>query len=229
MKTKLVHFIIIITLIILLFDFGDFFEENQYIPSKEQIIELRDKKLRLEEELDNLKEQVVLYELAIDNEDDLYELLEEEKQRYKTLAGYIPLQGEGLVILMSDSQRVRGEYQDINELIIHDQDVYQIIWELRNAGAEAISINDERFLFHYSKVVCNGPTIRVNGRLYSQPFIIKAIGPRKALQAAVNVYGSYADGLRQKGVFIEANTSVMVEIPAYEEDRPLYYLERNEQ
>jgi uncharacterized protein YlxW (UPF0749 family) len=220
--------VLLLGLVLLLFDFGDFFEQKEILPNKEQIVELRDKNIRLEEQLDNLVKEIELYQLAAEDDQTLYTLLDEEKKSYRLLAGYVPLEGEGVVILMSDSQRVRGEYQSINELIIHDEDVYQIIWELRNAGAEAISINDERFLFHYSKVTCNGPTIRVNNRLYSQPFIIKAIGPRKALQAAVNVYGSYADSLRQKGVFIEANTSVIVEIPAYPDEQTLRYLERKE-
>lgn len=228
MKIKYMRIVLLLGLVLFLFDFGDFFELKELLPDKEQIVELRDKNLRLEEQLDNLMKEIELYESTAKDDQSLYTLLEEERKSYRLLAGYVPLEGEGVVILMSDSQRIRGEYQSINELIIHDEDVYQIIWELRNAGAEAISINDERFLFHYSKVTCNGPTIRVNNRLYSQPFIIKAIGPRKALQAAVNVYGSYADSLRQKGVFIEANTSVIVEIPAYTEEHTLRYLERKE-
>lgn len=228
MKTKYIRLVLLLSIAMLFFDFGKFSEQREPISNKEEVVELRDKNLRLEEELDTLKIEFDLYQLAQEDEQTLNQLLEEERKNFRLLAGYVALEGEGVVILMSDSQRVRGEFQSINELIIHDEDVYQIIWELRNAGAEAISINDERFLFHYSKVTCNGPTIRVNNRLYSQPFIIKAIGPRKALQAAVNVYGSYADSLRQKGVFIEANTSVIVEIPAYKEELSLLYLERKQ-
>lgn len=225
--TKSMHILLLLVLI-LLFDFGGNLGMRQTLPTKEQIVELRDKNQRLEEQLNNIMSETKIYESAMKDEQALRQLVEEEEGNFRLFAGFVPLKGEGVVILMSDSQRIKGEYQSISELIIHDEDVYQMIWELRNAGAEAISINDERVLFHYSKVTCNGPTIRVNGRLFSQPFIIKAIGPRKALQAAINVYGSHAHSLRQKGVFIEANTSVMVEIPSYRDEPVFRYIERSE-
>lgn len=214
MKTKMVLMFLFI-LIILIFDIGGVEGIKEEAHTREEVHELMDKNYRLKSELSLLKDEIELYSSSIYEEGALSSLLEIDSKNFKKLAGYTQLKGEGIVVLMSDSIWEKGEHQSINEFIIHDEDVYQIIWDLRNAGAEAISINDERILFNYSKIVCNGPTIRVNGRLYSQPFIIKAIGPRKALQASINVHGSYADKLKRKGVFIEANTSVTVEIPAY--------------
>lgn len=227
MKNK-IYFILLLLVLLAIFDFGVSGLEVEKPPSKDQITELRDRNSRLKEELRSLAEEVQIYERVFEEEGSLQELIGLEKDNYKNLAGFLDLQGEGVVILMSDSQRQKGEFQSINEFIIHDEDVYQILWELRNAGAEAISVNGERVLFNYTQIICNGPTIRINGRLYSQPFIIKAIGPRKPLQAAINVYGSYSDRLRQKGVFIEANTSVMVEIPAYRGEGRIDYMEEVE-
>lgn len=214
MRTKM-YLMLVFILLILLFDISGSESLGEESPSRAEVQELLDKNTRLTSELESLKEEVHIYEATLSEEGDLFLLLQEEKESYKKIAGYTDLEGEGIVVLMSDSLWEKGEFQSINEFIIHDEDVYQIIWDLRNAGAEAISLNDERILFNESKIICNGPTIRVNDQLFSQPFIIKAIGPRKALQAAINVHGSYADKLKQKGVFIEANTSIMVEIPAY--------------
>lgn len=197
--------------------------------TKEGLAELRDTNRRLAEEIKATQEEIELYTKAKDDEELRREMLRQEVQNYKMQAGLLDVQGEGVVILMADSSKSLGEYQNINEFILHDLDIYHMVSDLRNAGAEAISINDERFLFHHSQVICNGPTIRVNGQIFSQPFIIKAIGPRKALQAAINVQGSYADSLRQKGVQIEANTSVLIEIPAFHGNYITEYIMREEE
>ncbi|NLY73139.1 MAG: DUF881 domain-containing protein [Tissierellia bacterium] len=225
MKAKMPMMLLFI-LLFLVFDIGGLEGSEEQSHAREEVLELMDRNKRLKSELNLIKDEIEVYKSSISEEGALSSLLVEESKNFKKLAGYTELKGEGIVILMSDSKWEKGEHQSINEFIIHDEDVYQIVWDLRNAGAEAISINDERILFNYSKILCNGPTIRVNDKLYSQPFIIKAIGPRKALQASINVYGSYADKLKRKGVFIEANTSVTVEIPAYDGLLDRKYLQR---
>ena len=197
--------------------------------TKESLAELRDTNRRLSEQIKNTQEEIELYTKAKDDEELRREMQRQEVENYKMHAGLLDVQGEGVVILMADSNKSLGEHQNINDFILHDLDVYHMVSDLRNAGAEAISINEERFLFHHSKVMCNGPTIRVNGQIFSQPFIIKAIGPRKALQAAINVQGSYADSLRQKGLQIEANTSVLIEIPAFHGTYVTEYITREEE
>lgn len=196
--------------------------------TRERVDELVDTNRHLEEQITRAKEEIDLYTKALEDESLREKVLKEELEYYQMQAGLLDVQGEGVVVLMADSGRTLGEFQNINEFLIHDLDVYHMVSDLRNAGAEAISINDERFLFNHSKVICNGATIWVNGQVFSQPFIIKAIGPRKALQATINVQGSYADSLRQKGVQIEANTSVLIEIPAYHGNYETDYVERKE-
>lgn len=203
--------------------------DKELLVTREMYDELRDSNRHLREQIQGIKEEIELYSKAVNDEKLRMEVLEQELKNYQMHAGLLDVQGEGVVVLMADSSRVLGEHQNINEYLIHDLDIYQMLSDLRNAGAEVISINDERFLFHHSKVICNGPTIRINGQVFAQPFIIKAIGPRKALQAAINVQGSYADSLRQKGVQIEANTSVLIEIPAFSGTYSTDYMERNEQ
>lgn len=69
--------------------------------------------------------------------------------------------------------------------------------ELKNAGAEAISINDQR-LVSTSSITCDGNVISVNGEKISSPFIIKAIGNASFMNSAlsrpggtVEYYNSY--------------------------------------
>lgn len=182
---------------------------------KQQIISLQSDNQRLENNLstlrDNLRETYQSLEEGLTPE----ELLLQDIEDYKLLAGYQDVSGEGVIVLLTDSNAPLVEDQNPNRLIVHDRDITMIINELRNAGAEAISINGQRYIVNRSQLYCNGPTIRINNQWFAQPFIIQAIGSRRELLAAINSNTSYAFGLKTRGIFIEANTSLSLNIPAY--------------
>lgn len=97
-------------------------------------------------------------------------------------AGLVPVSGRGVIITMEDAKAI-GEL-DIEDYIIHDNDVNDILDELKANGAEAISINDERVILT-TKPVCAGPTVIVNDNRYPSPYVIKAIGDPDALFEAI--------------------------------------------
>ena len=55
------------------------------------------------------------------------------------------------------------------------KDLLRVVRDLFAAGAEAISINDQRVVLNTS-ITCEGNVIMVNGEKISSPFVIKAIG-----------------------------------------------------
>ena len=75
---------------------------------------------------------------------DIENLLEEELDEYKALAGLIPLKGSGVLVILSDGERDLLEGEDPNNLLVHDIDVLNIVNDLKVAGAEAISLNGQR-------------------------------------------------------------------------------------
>lgn len=97
-------------------------------------------------------------------------------------AGLAAVKGSGIVITMEDAP-AKGEL-DIEEYIIHDNDINNILDELKANGAQAISINGERVMFS-TKPVCAGPTIIVNNNRYPPPYVIKAIGDPDILYDAI--------------------------------------------
>jgi len=60
------------------------------------------------------------------------------------------------------------------------------------AGAEAISINGER-VTATTNIRCGGPTINIDGKRHAAPFIIRAIGDPKALEASALAPDSYIE------------------------------------
>lgn len=158
------------------------------------------------------------------DDEQMIEALETEIYETKRYAGLTSVNGTGVVVLITDGERELLENEDPNNIIVHDVDIRTIVDELRYAGAEAISINGERILFNISYIHCNGPTIRVNSKVFSQPFIIRAIGDKKHLEAAINAPGQYGNTLRQWGLFVEVNTKTYMEIDAFTEDVNYEYL-----
>lgn len=169
------------------------------------------------------RDKISEYSLVPDHE-LVQQSLEEELSNVKKLAGLEPLYGQGVIIIISDGERELLENEDPNNVMVHDIDIRNIITDLRNAGAEAISINDKRIIYGRSKIYCNGPTIKVDGSYYAQPFVIKAIGDKTYLESSINAPGQYGNILKQWGVFVEINTSVGIDIAAYEGDLGSLYL-----
>lgn len=137
-----------------------------------------------------LQEQVREIEEAIEeimdqrenNDNPMLNELARERKEALLYSGLADVKGSGVIITLNDAP-ARTEV-DPSELIIHDMDIAEILNELRAAGAQALSINDERILAT-SKQFCAGPTILINQNRYPVPYIIKAIGDPEALYASL--------------------------------------------
>jgi uncharacterized protein YlxW (UPF0749 family) len=124
------------------------------------------------------------YESAIASEGSIQEILIQDIELMKIHSGYYDLEGPGVMVLLSDSDRELYEGEDPNNVIVHDADVLKIMNDLKTAGAEALSINGQRVL-STSEIQCAGATITINQFTYAQPFVIKAIGNPDLLNAAI--------------------------------------------
>ncbi len=153
------------------------------------------------------------------------QILKNDLKLYKRASCMSDVEGEGVIVLLNDGTQKLRDNQDPNSLLIHDYDVKMLLFELRNAGAEAISINEERYIFNYTDVQCNGPTIKVGDKKFSQPFIIRAIGDRKKISEALNDITSHMYILKQNGLFVEINTSVHVVIKGHNKDLVYKFIE----
>ena len=80
--------------------------------------------------------------------------------------------------------------------IVHFSDILGIVNELKNAGAEAISINDQRIVSTTS-ITCEGNVINVNGEKTSSPFVIKAIGSSIYMNSALTRAGGTVENLNR--------------------------------
>jgi uncharacterized protein YlxW (UPF0749 family) len=104
-------------------------------------------------------------------------------------AGLDLMRGPGLVVSLNDAQRdAEGRFpRDAapDDLVVHQQDVQAVLNALWSAGAEGIQMQDQRIIAT-SAPRCVGNTLLLNGRTYSPPYVITAIGDVGAMQAALS-------------------------------------------
>jgi uncharacterized protein YlxW (UPF0749 family) len=102
--------------------------------------------------------------------------------------GLEPVHGPGLVVTLQDAQRdANGRFPrdaSPDDLVVHQQDIQAVLNGLWSAGAEAIQMQDQRIIAT-SVPRCVGNTLLLNGRTYSPPYTITAIGDAAAMQAAL--------------------------------------------
>ncbi|MBE6036888.1 MAG: DUF881 domain-containing protein [Clostridiales bacterium] len=125
---------------------------------------------------------------SMENEEDVREAAEQrladDLAQFRMLSGATALKGPGVTILIDDGTRDLLQWEDPNELLVHDADILMVLNELFAAGAEAVSVNGERVM-GTSAISCSGHTIRINGTTYARPFTIQAIGDGARMVSAL--------------------------------------------
>lgn len=180
--------------------------------------------LQLKSLIDVQEQKLRSYEEAIQNDGSIQDILIKQIEELKVHNGFYDLEGPGVMVLLSDSDRELYENEDPNNVIVHDIDVLRIMNDLKIAGAEALSINGQRVL-HNSEIQCAGATITINQFTYAQPFVIKAIGNPDLLNAAIKAPSTYAWELKEiYGLRVESHISERVRIPRYGGQRNLQYI-----
>jgi uncharacterized protein YlxW (UPF0749 family) len=78
-------------------------------------------------------------------------------------------------VSLSDSDLERSPSGNVNDLVIHSEDVRVVLNGLWKAGAEAIAVNRQRVV-GTTAVVCVGNTLLINGTVHSPPYVLEALG-----------------------------------------------------
>ncbi|MBO4293614.1 MAG: DUF881 domain-containing protein [Clostridia bacterium] len=184
-------------------------------------------------EENNLRAEVLKYKEKYDNEQKLLEKAESELEKERESAtktnsgledaeisikkankmiGLSEVKGPGVIVTLKDSPKNMVNVFNVANSVVHDIDILSVINELKNAGAEAISINDERLVIT-SAILCDGNVVRINKEKVGVPFVIKAIGLPESL-AALERPGGYIEYLG-KYVEVSLEKSNEITIPKY--------------
>ncbi len=184
---------------------------------KDEIAGSTDEIENLNKLIDEKNMKLNLMKKAIEEDDDsLEKYINEETESIKLVAGLKDVKGPGIKLIIGDNEERQLIGDNIQDDIIHDSEVQIIINDLKNAGAEAISINGER-LTYKSEVKCGGPIIRINGKSSANPFVINVIGDPELLYSSVTAKKSFGWTLKEvynKKVEVEIKDEIF--IPKYD-------------
>lgn len=196
--------------------------------------ELRDAVLKAKEKYDNLYADVESAEKkleeertnATENNTDLTSLENEIKSGNKIL-GLTEVTGNGLIITINDNQDIslNNWLADPNLLIVHDADLISVVNELKNAGAEAISINEQRIVNTSEIVYVGNSIVYINQQRILSPYTIKAIGNQTYLESILLGNGGYVDELKKIGFDVDIERSNKISIPKYQKELAHKYIQ----
>ena len=180
---------------------------------KDSLLEWKEKSENAEKDLEKSAKELEEIRQASTTNDNSKEEKQEELKKYNQLLGLTDVKGNGIIITVSDSSNDNTAI-DLSSLIVHDADLRNLVNELANAGAEAISINDERIVSS-TCITCAGNVIQINGNKVGSPFVIKAIGNQESLYGAITRPGGYTYMLKARSIQVESKKASNIEISKF--------------
>lgn len=138
----------------------------------------------LEQRVAQLSARVAAFEEASSSGAGEVKRLQSQINELSAPAGMTEVRGPGVVATLTDSSLSGSPTGNLNDLVIHEQDLQAVINALWAGGAEAISVNGQRVLAT-SAIRCVGNTLLLHGGVYSPPYVVRAIGDTVALHAAL--------------------------------------------
>ena len=193
---------------------------NSTVGNSYQENNLRAEVLKYKERYDNKYKELERVEKELEKErqnstKNNSNLEEKEKEIIKgnKMLGLTEVTGPGVIITLSDSKKDASSVLNPNMLLVHDVDILGVVNELKNAGAEAISINEQRIV-PTTSISCGGNIIDINSEKVGAPFVIKAIGLPEQL-AGLSRPGGYLEILEAASIGVELKKSNNITIPKY--------------
>lgn len=191
----------------------------------------------LYKDIGNLKEDSIEKKDRIENYKNNYtkndKILEDMKAQitdYEMYIGLTRIEGPGIVLKIDDGKtNAREENTDeINNKLLHDNDMGLILNELRMAGAEAISVNSHRIV-PWSGVTCNWAFILFNdNEMEYAPFNIYVIGDPEKLEAALLEDGSHVKQLIFRKLSVSVEKIDKIVMPPTTSNANVKFMEREE-
>ena len=151
------------------------------------------------------------------SDNETAKLLQTELEQINIELGKTDVEGEGITITLKETQN--------NDTAITADDLLVIVNALKLAGAEAISINEERIINTSDIVEINNSFIKINGQRILAPYVIKAIGPQTYLESSLLGSGGYVDELKNNGYEVSIEKSSKININKYEDEIKSKYMQ----
>lgn len=151
---------------------------------------LKDKASEMKQQLEEIQNTTKEYTDQSSDVQATMDLLKSDVDKARCDLGYTDVKGPGIILTIADGKNAAND----KEQVITYNDLIMAINELKYAGAEAISLNDERVV-NNSFVANISEYMVMNDNRISGPYTIKVIGDSKNLESVINIKGGIKDYL----------------------------------
>ena len=151
---------------------------------------LKDKSNEMKQQLEEIQNTTKEYTDQSSDVQATMDLLKSDVDKARCDLGYTDVKGPGIVLTIADGKNAAN----VKEQVVTYNDLIMAINELKYAGAEAISLNDERVV-NNSFVANISEYMVMNDNRISGPYTIKVIGDSKNLESVINIKGGIKDYL----------------------------------
>lgn len=151
--------------------------------------------------------------------------LQEELENLELMLGLTDVEGKGIEITLKDPENIKEAEAEHTEQRVSASELMIIVNFLKDAGAEAISINNQRIVNKTDFAQINDTTyIKINSQMVTAPFTIKVIGDPDYLKASLIGTG-YVDKIKSWGQIIDFNEQKKITINKFSGNMDLKYIE----
>ena len=176
---------------------------------------VKDEKEAVTHELMELEARLHAIESEKAEEDAFINGLVTDLDKYKLSAGVVDVEGPGVLVTIKDPVN-DDEYQQGFSTIMYNYDLLlSLVNKLKEAGAEAISINEQR-IAATTEISMAGTNVNINGTATAPPYYIKAIGNPDTLHDAINIRSGVIETMKIKyNLIVTTEKKDSIAIPRY--------------
>lgn len=189
---------------------------------REKIVSWREKYEELNKKLEETNIKIAEYRKEKESNQETSKLLDKELLQAQILAGETVVKGDGVVVTIIDKKDTEYSQE------IRVEDILYLLNELRAAGAEAISINDQRII-NMSDIADIDFTDGSHYMLVNKEekfvstYVVKAIGDPKYLESALTTKDvGFMDKYRDNATLERQNN---ITIPKYSGEIKIKYID----
>lgn len=177
------------------------------------------KKVRAEkdaalQQLNELEERLDKIEKEKADEDFFLKGVVTDLEKYKMAAGVVDVEGPGVVITVDDPIPTEEFADEYSVIMLRYELLLSLVNKLKDAGAEAISINGQRIIAT-TEISLAGDNVNINTIPTAPPYIIKAIGSPDTIESTLTIRFGIIEQMKSYNLRISIVQMDEVEIPRY--------------
>lgn len=187
---------------------------SQIRAQETELTKLRNENSQLTQELIAREELLMKMQEDKAKEDDSLQAVLEDQEKYKLAAGAVEAKGPGVIITLEDPAADEEIGDNYSELIYRYDLILELVNRLREAGAEAISINGHRIIAT-TEISLAADNVNINGTPTSPPYTVKAIGKPDTLESAITIRFGILEQMRSFGIRTDVIKQDELMVPRY--------------